>query len=75
MTYDDQLRRALMESSLIISSFRNKNSAAGHPLREPPGVTAIITEIDALLDPEAAPKKQAPQPKFKRITIVSQSQP
>lgn len=78
MSFETEMKDALMECALIISSFRNKNATAGHPLREPPGVSAIIAQIDALLDPENQPKKirteatkQAPKPKFERIAVIS----
>lgn len=61
----DTLKAALMECALIISSFKNRNSQAGYPLREPPGANAIITTIDALVTAdETAPKKQAVIPQI-----------
>lgn len=59
MATEDTLKAALMECALIISSFKNRNSTAGYPLREPPGANSIITTIDALVNTDAESEKPA----------------
>ncbi len=49
-------RETLMQASLVLSSFRWKLQKAGYPFCEPPGVTAMLRDIDALCFPE--PEKQ-----------------
>jgi hypothetical protein len=61
MASEHTLKAALMECALIISSFKNRNSQAGYPLREPPGSSAIISTIDALVNTDAAPEKATPK--------------
>lgn len=43
-------------AALLISSFKWKLAKAGYPFSEPPGVDAILRDIDALCFPE--PEKQ-----------------
>ena len=57
-----QARRLLATASITHSSFRWKLADAGHPFREPPGVSELLREIDAVLFPEAQ-YKRPPRPR------------
>lgn len=49
-------RSTMCGAALLISSFKWKLAKAGYPFSEPPGVDAILRDIDALCFPE--PEKQ-----------------
>jgi hypothetical protein len=57
-----QARRLLATAAITISSFRWKLADAGHPFREPPGVSELMRQIDAMLFPEAQ-YKRPPRPR------------
>lgn len=59
---DRSTHETLCQASLIISSFRWKLRKAGFPFKEPPGVDAIIRDIDALCFPDDVKVKQKTQP-------------
>lgn len=51
-------RQTLMHASLLLSSFRWKLRKAGYPFCEPPGVDAMLRDIDTLCFPEPEKIKQ-----------------
>jgi hypothetical protein len=58
---DPNAHETLCAASLIISSFRWKLRENGFPFKEPPGVDAIIRDIDALCFPDVPKSKQKTQ--------------
>ena len=57
------VRRLLATASITISSFRWKLRDAGHPFREPPGIDALIRDIDAVMYPMEADKRPRRPPR------------
>jgi len=55
---DRDMRNTLMHAALILSSFRWKLRKAGYPFCEPPGVDALLRDIDTLCFPEPEKIKQ-----------------
>ena len=54
-----QAAEVLASSGLALSAFRRKLAQAGYPFTEPPNITRIIEQIDALLFPDLISKNQA----------------
>jgi hypothetical protein len=52
-----ELEELLMQSALLLSSFRRKNTDAGYPFREPPGVAELIRDIDSVFETKQNAKR------------------
>ena len=51
-------KATMCSAALLISSFKWKLAKAGYPFCEPPGVDAILRDIDALCFPDPEKIKQ-----------------
>lgn len=54
----DRQRELLARASITISSWRWKLADAGHPFREPPGVSDLLKQIDRAVFPHLADKNE-----------------
>lgn len=54
----DRQRELLAAASITISSWRWKLADAGHPFREPPGVSELLKAIDRAVFPHLADKNE-----------------
>jgi hypothetical protein len=55
--HERQLEELLMQSALMLSSFRRKNTDAGYPFREPAGVGELIRDIDSVFEAKQNAKR------------------
>ena len=52
-----QLEDLLMQSALMLSSYRRKVADSGYPFREPPGAQQLIADIDSVFEDKQKAKR------------------
>ena len=52
-----QLEELLMQSALMLSSYRRKTADSGYPFREPPGAAQLIADIDSIFEAKQNAKR------------------